>query len=138
MSGESSGDAPGTAANALGCLIEKYRAIADLTKPRCLGDCPEPGGCCKPEYCDLAAERARQFGIALSPQAHPTLRFMGAAGCVVPPHLRPLCAVHVCEFHVIREAEFAEEYLGLREEICRLEEQLDAPWPTGMARHYWE
>jgi len=27
---------------------------------------------------------------------HPTLRFMGPAGCVLAPHLRPECASHCC------------------------------------------
>ncbi len=125
-------------ADVLAALIEKYRAIAELTQPRCMGGCPEPGGCCRPQYCLLAETRARQFGKTLPPQNHPTLRYMGPEGCVVPPHLRPLCAVHVCEFHVRQDAAFGEEYLALREAVCRLEERLGLPWPEGMARDYWE
>ncbi len=42
------------------------------------------------------------------------LPFLGDNGCVVPPHLRPLCSVHVCEMHLGNEA-FSETYFEARE-----------------------
>ena len=119
-------------------LERKYREIAELTRPRCMEECPEPGACCAPRYCDEAERRAGEFGVRLSVQRHPSLKFMGAAGCVAPPYLRPLCAVHVCEFHVLRDPRFAGRYLALREEVCVLEEKLGPSWPRGMARDYRE
>jgi hypothetical protein len=119
-------------------LKRKYEQIAEMTRPKCLGECPEPGACCQPGYCDFAEQRAAQFGVALTPQPHPTLRFMGPAGCVVPPYLRPLCSVHVCEPHVLHGGDFAQAYFALREEVCELEETYGPGWPRGMARNYWE
>ena len=119
-------------------LERKYREIAEFTRPRCMEECPEPGACCASRYCDEAERRAGEFGVRLSVQRHPSLKFMGEGGCVVPPYLRPLCAVHVCEFHVLRDPPFAGRYLALREEVCVLEEKLGPSWPRGMARDYRE
>lgn len=119
-------------------LKEKYRRIADLTLPRCMEQCHEPGACCAPRYCDLAEARAIEFGVSLPLQRHGKLKYMGPRGCVVPPHLRPLCAVHVCDYHVIQDKAFAKGYLKLRGEICRVEEASGASWPEGMALDYWE
>lgn len=54
------------------------------------------------------------FGIALEGGTGP-LPFIGPNGCTVPPHLRPLCSVHVCEAHLGDEA-FAEAYFEARDE----------------------
>ncbi len=119
-------------------LERKYRQIAEMTQPWCLEQCPEPGGCCAPQYCDLAEMRAGEFGVTLPEQVHPTLKFMGASGCIVPPFLRPLCAVHVCESQLREDPGFAQGYQALREEVCSLEERLGPSWPCAMARNYWE
>jgi hypothetical protein len=119
-------------------LKRKYRRIADITRPRCLEQCHEPGACCTPRYCELAQTRAREFGVRLPEQGHPTLKYMGTQGCVVPPYLRPLCAVHVCDYHVMRDDAFARAYLELREEVCRAEAEVGPSWPEGMARDFWE
>jgi hypothetical protein len=119
-------------------LKKKYQQIADLTRPRCMEQCHEPGGCCAPRYCDQAEARAKECGVPLPAPAHGTLKYMGATGCVVPPWLRPLCAVHVCDYHVTQDANFAEVYLKLRDEICRAEDAAGLEWPEGMARNYWE
>ena len=119
-------------------LQRKYREMTDLTRPKCLGECPEPGGCCRPDYCSQAEARALAFGIHLPRQPHPTLPYMGEEGCVVPPYLRPLCAVHICEFHLLDESAFSRAYFDLRKEVCRIEEDFGPGWPEGMARDYWE
>lgn len=119
-------------------LQATYQEIADLTLPRCMEQCHEPGGCCAPEYCDLAEARAREFGVELPLQENAALKYMGREGCVVPPYLRPLCAVHVCDYQVMRDSQFGEAYLKLREAVRRAEEHSGAEWPQGMARDYWE
>ena len=119
-------------------LKRKYQQIADLTAPRCLEQCHEPGACCTPRYCDLAEARARELGIIPPVQRHSVLKYMGEGGCVVPPYLRPLCAVHVCDHHVIQDGAFARAYLKLREEVCGAEDESGLTWPAGMARDYWE
>ncbi len=122
----------------LALLKRKYEEIAELTRPKCLGECPEPGRCCTPAYCDLAELRAKEYGRAFPYQGHPTLKFLGEQGCVVPPYLRPLCAVHVCEIHLLNGDAYSEEYFEIREEVCELEEELGPSWPQGLARDYWE
>ncbi len=118
-------------------LKEKYEEIAAFTRPKCLNECPEPGGCCRPEYCYMAAARAKELGAAAPVQRHPALPFMGRGGCVLPAYLRPLCAVHVCEIHLLNGGPYAESYFALRGEVLALEEQFGPSWPDGVARNYW-
>ena len=129
---------PNMAESKIQPLIRKYEEMARLTKPVCMTSCPEPGGCCAPQYCDLATLRAKEFGVELPEQDHPRLPYMGAEGCVVPPYLRPLCAMHACESHVLTQPEFAKRYLALREIVCILETELGPSWPSHMARKYRE
>jgi hypothetical protein len=48
---------------------------------------------------------------------------MGENGCTVPPHLRPICAMHVCtvswapKSHVENDPAKLAEYFGLRKQI---------------------
>ena len=119
-------------------LKRKYAEIAEFTRPKCLGECPEPGACCRRPYCLLAGARAAEFGMNPATQAHAELPFMGADGCVLPPYLRPLCAVHVCEVHLLGESSYAKAYFAMREEVCALEETFGPSWPDGLARNYWD
>ncbi len=119
-------------------LKEKYEQIAAYTRPKCLTECPEPGACCRAGYCAVAAARAKELGAAAPVQRHATLPFMGPAGCVLSAYLRPLCAVHVCEIHLLGGGAYADGYFALREEVLALEERLGPSWPDGVARNYWE
>jgi hypothetical protein len=102
-----------------------YQKIADLTARSCCngtGECAKFLGnkyrCCERQYCDLAARFARdKYGIELPATGNPDLPFMGKAGCVVPPHLRPVCALHVCTWSYAPVATAPEGYLELRSEI---------------------
>lgn len=53
------------------------------------------------------------------------LPFMGAKGCVVPPHLRPLCTLHVCSINSFgcdpKDADFTAKYFKLRRQIDRVQ-----------------
>jgi hypothetical protein len=46
---------------------------------------------------------------------------MGPTGCVVPPHLRPICTVHTCEINGVGvkkgDPKWTEAYFKLRGEI---------------------
>jgi hypothetical protein len=62
------------------------------------------------------------------------LPFMGNEGCIVPPHLRPVCTSHVCQVCSLgarvtgdKEADFIwnEKYWQLRDEISELEFDLE-------------
>jgi hypothetical protein len=80
-------------------------------------------------YCDLASDFAREhWGVKLEPGWHPTLPFMGPAGCTVAPHLRPICTAHTCEVneHGCKRGDDAwtSRYYDLLEEIQAIEEQV--------------
>jgi len=94
-------------------LVASFKDLADLTAPKCAG-CRVPFGCCSKEQCeDTKAFAQEQFGVTLE-ETGGALPFLGDHGCVVPPHLRPLCSVHVCEMHLGDEA-FSEIYFEARE-----------------------
>ena len=118
-------------------LKAAYAAIAAFTRPFCMRQCGR-GTCCAARYCDLAEHRAAEFGVRLPHQAHDTLKFMGAEGCVVPPYLRPLCAVHVCEYELHQNPGFERAYRSLREKVVALEQQHGPSWPKGMDPNYWD
>lgn len=101
-----------------------YQQMADLTKPECASSCRIPHSCCSPEYCQMAREVAKEWGVELDETDHPTLPFMGDNGCVVAPHLRPMCTIHTCDigafgckFHPSPDPEWDEKYFRLREKI---------------------
>ena len=78
-------------------LIGLYAELAALTAKGCAakGGCRgggEAGACCEPDYCRVAAERAKKWGVEVGEPP-----FNANGPCVVPPHLRPLCAIHQCE-----------------------------------------
>lgn len=103
--------------------VELFRQMADHTSPRCGGPtCGRvgPDRCCSPIYCEEADRTAREKGIQLPRQDHPRLPFMGVAGCIVPPHLRPLCTLHDCVINGVGEdadVEWTERYFDLRDAI---------------------
>lgn len=67
----------------------------------------------------------KEWGVRLTPTDHPTIPFLGPGGCVVPPHLRPLCTLHTCEISSIGvkrgDPVWTEKYFDLRNEINDLE-----------------
>ena len=74
-----------------------FAQLADHTRPAC-ASCRVPYACCSAQQCQETARIARDdLGADLTHLAtgHP-LPFMGPEGCVVAPHLRPICTVHVC------------------------------------------
>ncbi len=101
-------------------LIVLYQAMADLTRPKC-GECRIPLSCCDPMYCDMARDLIAKAGILIEETGHQTLRYMSPTGCVVPPHLRPLCTLHVCSINGLgfdpKDPEFTKKYFALRKKI---------------------
>lgn len=79
----------------------------------------------------MAIEVARaRWGVELADKrtTHPTLPFMSETGCVVAPHLRPLCTLHTCDINAVGlkvhpkvDAKWDRRYWRLREQIERLE-----------------
>ena len=108
-------------------LIVLFQEMYELTRPEC-DRCRVPRSCCDAMYCGCAEEYAREeWGVDLTPLKtdHPTLPFMGEAGCVVLPHLRPLCTFHVCSIHDLGikpgDPGWTEKYFELRERINEVE-----------------
>ena len=77
-----------------------WAKMAAMTAPLCAGKgpgaCRAPHSCCDAMYCQMALELAAEIGEELKPTDHPRLPLMGPDGCIAPPHLRPLCTLHVC------------------------------------------
>lgn len=78
-----------------------FSKMADHTAPLCAGigpgSCRVPHSCCDRMYCEDAISYAKEAGEVLKPSDFdPRLPLMGPHGCVAPPHLRPICTVHVC------------------------------------------
>ncbi len=110
-------------------LVVLYQEIADHTKPEC-ARCFNPYSCCDSMYCNMATEYAeKEWGVDLTPlrTGHDKLPYMGPEGCVVAPHLRPLCALHTCQVNGVGfkpgDDVWNEHYFKLREEIEDLESQ---------------
>jgi len=108
-------------------LVKKWEQMAALTREKCSGigkgACLVPFSCCDRVYCEIAARYAKQeYGVELEKTDHPTLPFMGPNGCTVAPHLRPICAIHVCERSYMADRPFAKAYFKLRANLDRLED----------------
>ena len=106
-----------------------YQQMADMTQPLCgtnAGGCASHRGvnrCCHHRYCEAAKMHASRFyGITLE-AGDGELPFMGPHGCTVPPHLRPVCTLHICSFSYASPSTFARdeqktvEYVRLRKQI---------------------
>lgn len=108
-------------------LVSLYKEMYELTVTEC-ASCRVPHSCCSPEYCDMAADIAHeQWDVDLEPlrTGHPMLPFMGKSGCVVAPHLRPLCTLHTCDMNGLGykrdNPEWTARYDALRNRIMVLE-----------------
>lgn len=108
-------------------LVVLFQRMSEMTSPECR-KCRVPLSCCDAMYCGCAEEYAQdEWGVDLTPLKtdHPTLPFMGPTGCVVSPHLRPLCTLHVCSINnigiKIGDPKWTEKYFILREQIEELE-----------------
>lgn len=106
-------------------LVQLYQQMSDHTAPEC-GQCLVPYSCCSPEYCDMATERAKEFGVSLTNGNHATLPYMvEGVGCTVPPYLRVLCTLHTCAINSIGfkkgDRNWTRRYFALRAHIERAE-----------------
>ena len=110
-------------------LIELYRRMAELTKPKCnccrrAKNVPERR-CCDPMYCQMAIDIARdRWDLTLEPTGN-AIPLLGPEGCIAPPHVRPLCTVHTCDVESFggdpNDPEWNKAYFALRNEIDDLE-----------------
>lgn len=106
-------------------LVQLYDEMSALTAPICAAgadECGAPFRCCERKYCDTAAENARKAGVELTP-VNATVPFAGPNGCIVPPHLRPICTLHACTIshaavsHIEHDPAKTAHYFELRRRI---------------------
>jgi hypothetical protein len=112
-------------------LVVLYQKMADLTAPECANTCRAPHSCCDELYCAMTTDYAMErYGIALEPappcEANPKhLPYIGPQGCIVAPHLRPLCTMHTCQVNglgfKLGDEKWTRKYFKLRNAIDRLE-----------------
>ena len=116
-------------------LVVLYEKMSQLTAPVCANECRVPKSCCDRMYCEIADEYAKEQGVTLTRGDHPTLPFMSASGCTVPPHLRPICTVHVCCINSLgfkpNDPKWTKKYFKLREKIEELDYIELNPNPLG-------
>ena len=103
-------------------LIILQKQMSDLTSPECAKSCMLPHSCCSPEYCEMAISYAKEeWGIDLKPVSKGPLPFMGKNGCIVAPHLRPLCTLHTCDISSFgfkrNDLAWTKKYFQLRAKI---------------------
>lgn len=73
--------------------IRAYRRLYEFTRGQCT-DCARTDCACKDSICAHVEAHA---GQPLCRGTHPRLRFIGAQGCTVPPHMRETCTIYLCE-----------------------------------------
>lgn len=107
-------------------LEELYQEMYELTHEHCGCDKSIPTRCCDPKYCEIARAFAlKNYAIALEDTGHPSIPFMGSSGCVVDPHLRPICTLHACcisyqiQSSFINDPERTQRYYVLRDLILK-------------------
>lgn len=106
-------------------MQDLWTEMYEMTNAECK-KCRVPLSCCSPEYCEMVEQDSQAQGIVLQRTDHPTLPFMGPDGCIVPPHLRPICTVHTCDitslgFHR-SNPDWTERYWKLRYRLSDLME----------------
>ena len=114
-------------------LIQLYAEIAEHSQTMCSGKhaqgCRVPHSCCDKSVCLLVIEEAKwNWNTVLLPTDHPRYPLMREDGsCSAPPHMRPLCSVHVCcisSFGVhLTDHAWTARYWLLRNEIEELESE---------------
>ena len=112
-------------------VVRLYDEMAKLTAPECGKACGgfdalRPNRCCSGYYCEIAIAHAKKkWGVELAPTGHPTLPLMGEGGCVAAPHLRPICAVHVCSINNLGfkpgDAPWTARYFKIRDRLNELD-----------------
>lgn len=103
--------------------IEHLKKLHKLTSGAC-GNCEEfqnkKSQCCAPIACDFSELSAHALGYTPTPTNHPTLRYMGEKGCVIPPQYRPHCTSYVCA-SILRDNKYNNEYEKLKEKAISKE-----------------
>lgn len=78
---------------------QAIETFAALTKKLCGSGACDAGrwGCCDRAFCAGIRDSLALHGIEFPWDDEATLPYLGTEGCVVPPHLRPACALYSCD-----------------------------------------
>ena len=112
-------------------LIQLSDELYQHTRTEC-ANCRVPHSCCDVFSCEDTREYARQhWGIELEDTGHEELPFMGKNGCVVAPHLRPICTRHTCDINSLGfkrkddvNQTWTNRYFQLRNQINEIASEL--------------
>lgn len=110
-------------------LKQLYKEMSILTLPECRSVCRVPFSCCSSEYCEMAKSYAKErWNVELKPTGNTKLPFMSPTGCIVEPHLRPICTMHTCAINSMgckaTDIIWTNKYFALRDKIEELEYEL--------------
>jgi len=102
-----------------------WRDMAELTFSKCRQKCNILGSCCTPGDCDMTRAYALEKGVVLQETGNVVLPFLDQNNqCVVPPHLRPLCALHQCDIAGLgfcpHDSDWTAKYFALRDRLNEL------------------
>ena len=106
-------------------LEKLYQEMYELTNPKC-GECRVPFSCCDKFTCEMVQEYAAEQGQKFERNGTDGM-FLDISGkCRIPPHLRPLCTVHVCAINsngCTKDLKWDEKYFDLRNLIMEKHEK---------------
>lgn len=103
-------------------IVALYQEMADHTAPECATVCRLPHSCCEKRYCEMALGFAKSRGVDLQPLwREQPIPFLHENGCVVPPHLRPICTLHTCAINAFGykqgDRAWTDKYFEIRDRI---------------------
>jgi hypothetical protein len=104
-----------------------FQQMYDLTKAKCCG-CTKRlrpfnnVGCCNVMYCEMAdAYSGEHEPVPVDERVQTDIKYLRADGCILAPHLRPICTVHNCQINslgfVPGDPGWTKRYFKLREKI---------------------
>lgn len=100
-------------------LEKLYQEMYGLTNPKC-GECKVPFSCCDKFTCEMVKEFAAEQGQKFELNGTDGM-FLDISGrCRIPPHLRPLCTLHVCAINsngCTSDLGWDKKYFELRSKI---------------------
>jgi hypothetical protein len=111
-------------------LIQLYRDIAEHTRSACKRTCKFEGRCV--DCSDLYGAQAEQFMLTFWKEIPPQhtgsdrCRFLGADGCILAPHFRPICSIHHCSINSLGflpgDPGWTKRYFRIRERVDQMQD----------------
>ncbi len=107
-------------------LIQLYQRMYEITVVKCKRCAKGAGSCCHIMMCEMVEKYAKkEYGVTLLRTGHSKLLFMGSNGCIVAPHLRPVCTTHTCKIVTygcdFEDKPWTADFFELKKQIALLE-----------------